>query len=355
MGDGLDIAKAIVTLKQVYKRAIEGDEAVNEIRSLIDARDNVVTRYQVIFSQNRIDSLTEIEMREFLQFKNNQHWFGLQRMGPAICGDMGLLRSALKILLDENQSIADRLNKLIPGKGPAYVPRLSRAVLTPILMISHPKKYGVWNNVSESGMKLLNVWPDFDVGTSFGNKYAMVNDIMVELAEAVGVDLWILDALWWRLEGETTSAGTEVEDPVDDAQSVKFGLERHLHEFLRDNWAHTELGADWVLYEEDGEPEAGYEYPTDVGRIDLLARHKTEKRWLVLELKRHQSSDNSVAQLLRYMGWVKKKLTTPEDSVEGIIISHTTDEKMSYSLSMVPNVRLMLYEVDFRLKTYNPF
>jgi hypothetical protein len=32
--------------------------------------------------------------------------------------------------------------------------------------------------------------------------------------------------------------------------------------------------------------EAGYEYPCDVGRIDLLAKHKKEGRWLVIELKR---------------------------------------------------------------------
>ena len=42
-------------------------------------------------------------------------------------------------------------------------------------------------------------------------------------------------------DDETT--GLEAEDA-----SPRFGLERHLQEFLRDNWDHTELGSDWKLY-----------------------------------------------------------------------------------------------------------
>lgn len=40
----------------------------------------------------------------------------------------------------------------------------------------------------------------------------------------------------------------------------RFGLERHLHEFLRENWDGTELGVAWTICEEDADPEAWYEY-----------------------------------------------------------------------------------------------
>jgi len=32
------------------------------------------------------------------------------------------------------------------------------------------------------------------------------------------------------------------------------------------------LGQEWEIYRETGDEEAGFEYPTDAGRIDILAR-----------------------------------------------------------------------------------
>lgn len=128
---------------------------------------------------------------------------------------------------------------------------------------------------------------------------------------------------------------------------MRFGLERHLQNFLLDNWDQTELGKEWDLVEEGGEVEGyGYERPTDIGRIDLLAQHKTAKRWLVIELKREQSTDATAGQVLRYMGWVKDKIAVPSDSVEGVIISLDDDEALRYALKVAlsPNVRFMRYK-----------
>jgi RecB family endonuclease NucS len=113
----------------------------------------------------------------------------------------------------------------------------------------------------------------------------------------------------------------------------RFGLERHLHEFLRDNWDH--ISNDWAIYSEPGDDEAGYEYPCNVGRIDLLARHKREGRWLVIELKREQSTDQTVGQLLRYMGWVKQHLAGNDKSVQGLIICRQADAAIQYALHAV--------------------
>ena len=61
-----------------------------------------------------------------------------------------------------------------------------------------------------------------------------------------------------------------IEDP-----SV-FALEKHLEDFLVQNWAATELGKAYDIFEEDGEP-AGQQYPTDTGAIDILAVRKEKK------------------------------------------------------------------------------
>ena len=51
---------------------------------------------------------------------------------------------------------------------------------------------------------------------------------------------------------------------------TKFGLERTLHDFLKENWNNTELGQEWDIYSEPGDQEAGYEYSCAAGRIDIL-------------------------------------------------------------------------------------
>jgi RecB family endonuclease NucS len=178
---------------------------------------------------------------------------------------------------------------------------------------------------------------------------------LTRIADAVGVDLWVLDGLWWRYEKLLVNGEEESQEiePGTQGESTRFGLERHLHEFLRDNWVQTELGRDWAIYEEDGDPDAGYEYPCKVGRIDLLARHRKEPRWLVIELKRNQSSDQTVGQLLRYMGWVKQHLAGDGEKVEGLVIAHQADDSIRYALAVAPDVELQLYEVDFRLRKTN--
>ena len=118
---------------------------------------------------------------------------------------------------------------------------------------------------------------------------------------------------------------------------------------MRDNWAQLELAPDWMLYQEPGDEEAGYEYPCDVGRIDLLAKHRSKPSWLVIELKRNQTGDQTVGQLLRYMGWVEQHLAEEGDHVCGMIVCRQADNAIGYAVSALKNVELRLYEVSFRL------
>lgn len=136
----------------------------------------------------------------------------------------------------------------------------------------------------------------------------------------------------------------------DDSAAQQFGLERHLHDSLLDNWESTELGREWNLVEAGGDIKGyGYERPTDVGTIDLLARHKIEPRWLVVELKRNQTSDDTVGQILRYVGWVQEKLAGPDEKVEGLIVGLSDDIKLRYALKPTRDIRFRRYAVDFRL------
>jgi hypothetical protein len=312
-------------------------------RDMIAERDQVLARFGPIFSPEHIPELEEAEVKAFLRFENNKHWTGLHRQGNRICADMDLLHRVLADVLDETQPLAQRVNGAV---GAVF--GLGKAILTAILLVAYPNKYGVWNNTSEAALRDMRVWPEFDRDMTFGQRYERINGLLNDLARAVGVDLWTLDSLLWLALQPVP--GAETIAPPDAVEGQGFGLERHLHEFLRDNWERTDLGGDWSLYAKEGDPEAGYEFPCDVGRIDLLARHRQKKEWLVVELKRDQTGDATVGQVLRYMGWVRGKLAQPGESVRGLIIARQVDQGLLYAVSAVPDVDLHLYEVAFHLR-----
>ena len=231
---------------------------------------------------------------------------------------------------------------------------LGRATLTAILQISFPDKYGVLNGTVETAMKNLSIWPKFDSGATFAERYLAVNEILLQVSSELQIDLWTLDALWWRVRSpyadETdTFTSDEVLDTIE-GESPRFGLEKYLQEFLRDNWDQIpELSNTWGIYEEDGEVR-GYEYDTtEIGRIDLLAHHREEPRWLVIELKRNQTSDQTIGQILRYMGWVRNNPAAQGDQVEGMIICHSSDKQTEYALVYTKNIEVMFYRVAFHL------
>jgi hypothetical protein len=237
---------------------------------------------------------------------------------------------------------------------------MGRAVATAILLVMYPEKYGVWNSTSEGGLKAVAVdlWPRFERGEGEGSRYVKLNAIFAQLCQQLAVDLWTLDALWYCILAEVGVVESPEPEPPDEAppvveraaESQLFGLERHLHEFLRDNWDRTELGNEWKLHREPGNETAGYEYPCGVGRIDLLAHHRREPKWLVVELKRDQTGDCTLGQVMRYMGWVKRHLAEPGEEVRGLIVAHTPDTALAYAVSMAPTVDLHLYEVRFILR-----
>ncbi len=323
-------------------------ETVPVLKEIVESRDEVLARFQPIFSEGHLSQLTEQEFRSFLLFENNHHW-PLHRSGSKMCADMSLLRSSLSFLLNEEPQIEDRFDRAVNN-----VPGMGKAIVTAILHVAYPQKYGIWNSTSEGGLKALNLWPKFERGESMGSRYHKINQIFRNLAEDLQLDLWSLDALWWSVQIPPPDGGPKPSDqgevlPPEIIEAQGFGLERHLHEFLRDNWAKTTLGQEWNLYSEPGDVEAGYEYPCGVGRIDLLARNKSDNVWLIVELKRDQASDSTVGQILRYIGWVKAHLAEPDEEVKGLVIARQADDGLRYALSTLPNVDLQLYEVDFRL------
>ena len=73
--------------------------------------------------------------------------------------------------------------------------------------------------------------------------------------------------------------------------------------------------------------------------------NKKKKNHVVIELKRGQSSDDTVGQVSRYMGWIKEK--TGDDKVEGIIIVGSYDKRLDYAQKPHKNIKCFIYQIEF--------
>lgn len=138
------------------------------------------------------------------------------------------------------------------------------------------------------------------------------------------------------------AADQTVEDPA------AFAMEKHLEDFLVQNWAQTELGKEYDIYEEEGE-RVGQQYATDTGPLDILAISKDKKTLLVVELKKGRASDAVVGQALRYMGYVEEELAEEGQTVRGAIIALEDDQRIRRALKMVPTVSFYRYQISFKL------
>lgn len=133
-----------------------------------------------------------------------------------------------------------------------------------------------------------------------------------------------------------------IEDP-----SV-FVLEKHLEDFLVQNWNNTELGKKYDIFEEEGEL-VGQQYPSDTGPIDILAISRDKKELLVVELKKGRASDVVVGQVQSYMGYVKEELAERGQKVRGVIIAFENDLRLRRALSVSQDIDFYTYKVSFKL------
>lgn len=154
------------------------------------------------------------------------------------------------------------------------------------------------------------------------------------------------------------------EDLLDDEQNVEdigtpsdadlaaFAMEGQLRDFIIENISRIPVAGRLLGMYRDADGRDGREYPTDVGRIDILATDDAGN-FFVFELKLDRGPDRALGQLARYMGWIKIHLAKDRD-VRGVVVARAIDEKLRYAACVMPNVELLEYEVEFRLRPADP-
>lgn len=89
--------------------------------------------------------------------------------------------------------------------------------------------------------------------------------------------------------------------------------------------------------------DSGFEYATEIGRIDLLAVDK-DGGFVVIELKVSKGPDSVAGQILRYKNWIKRHLAGGR-RVRGWIIAHQISDKIKYAIADDPE----LYAFEYKL------
>jgi len=183
----------------------------DQILEIIQAKKNsswwlksekvVASRYCSIFHLSNLKNLAKEDFLSFLLIKNNHHWKGIHRQQVSVTSDLKKLKRTLIFLLNESKSLTDRLNSLSPKKGKYYIKGLGKAIITPILLVIYPDKYGVWNKKSEDGLRILGLFPEFQRGNSFGEKYDEINNVLGSLAKKYSISLWQLDGILGEIAG----------------------------------------------------------------------------------------------------------------------------------------------------------
>lgn len=269
---------------------------------------------------------------------------------------------------EENERIKwiDRLKEANEGRGNGLTGNRANA-LNAILFLYYPSDFMSVVSLRHRFMileKLELAKADDFLKESYGEQVIRSNRLLLEgLRKNYGLNgtprqlsefLYQADVrpLWQQdeiLEEEQapTADEAEIENSVSGDAST-FALEKHLENFLVANWEQSELGKKYELIEDNGEI-VSQQYRTDIGFIDLLVKDKKGKNYVVIELKRGQTSDSTVGQVLRYMNWVKKHRANGKE-VKGIVIALDADDKMRYALAdLTDKIELFTYRVDFIL------
>lgn len=173
------------------------------VREIIDNRDEVLGRFSPVFQPGAVAELDKDVLREFLSEGHNKHWSGLDRQ-PQLYADMDGLRQVLSILVDEARPIRERVDTVVEAPG------MGVAKLSAILLVAYPQKYGVWNGTSEKALRALGLWPTTRRGATTGERYFAVNQVLLDLARKMEIDLWILDAIWWGIDVEGAAPKTAI-------------------------------------------------------------------------------------------------------------------------------------------------
>lgn len=210
-------------------------------------------------------------------------------------------------LLDEFENINKDNNNGLTGKN--------AVIINAILCLNNPLFY-IFAVSLEHRRKIIDyLYNSSKEYSSFGEKIILTNREIINYFRSINIQdntriislfLYSIKEKWnnnlYSENGHYDDQNENTENTVaNDSTSQIFVIEKYLEDFLIGNWESTELGEKYDLIFENNEL-VSQQYKTDIGIIDLLVKEKATGNYVVIELKRDQTSDATVGQILRYIG-----------------------------------------------------
>lgn len=329
-------------------------------------------------TNKKINSISEIDIDPIIRYLdqkakgNTKNNISVARTGIR----MGMWYRAFKSL-KENDVIQDKFNSILSSNDDALLIKLineldeinrenkncltgkNGIIINAILVLNNPSYF--FSVVSLAHRQLILKYFDFgdiEKYNGLGEKIIQSNRLLLDGFKKLGIDgspREISCFLYSKIKSYWHTGEIDIEEAsnsnINASQDISneniFTIEKYFEDFLIGNWESTELGKKYDLIMDNGELKS-QQYQTDIGRIDILVKEKNTDNFVVIELKRGQTSDDTIGQLARYIGWVKDKLCK-NGNVKGIIVAHELDEKLRYALKAVPNTEYYNYKINFSL------
>jgi len=119
-----------------------------------------------------------------------------------------------------------------------------------------------------------------------------------------------------------TAIQEHVVTPEEEENIERAQIEKDIETFY---YSHPQLLEKGLTIKENGR-----QFPTPIGRIDLLCISKRGE-YVVVEVKAEEARDSVFGQILRYIGWVHRNIEAARDNVRGIILASEFPETARYS------------------------
>jgi Endonuclease NucS C-terminal domain len=129
---------------------------------------------------------------------------------------------------------------------------------------------------------------------------------------------------------------------IEDAASLKFGLERDMQDALRRNIAQLDPTLRIV--------DEGKERHVEAGRIDILAED-SEGGWVVVELKSGDAPETAITQLLSYIGSLQEEDNSRR--VRGMLIARNFSTRVRLA-ARAAGIQLVEYGFKFSFTVIGP-
>lgn len=140
--------------------------------------------------------------------------------------------------------------------------------------------------------------------------------------------------------------GTEKKEQEELIEALET---QHYQKLIHRNF--TKLFRGLHYYDEEMQNSHEGHFDTgDAGIMDFLCLDESNN-FVVIELKR-KGTDETLAQLCRYMGWVKENIVRKGQNITGLIVSESKDIKLEYAMKVVPNVTLKQMKLNVSIENF---